>query len=65
MAADQRDISKINNPMSTAELKAFDEAAFARHPALVRGYIGPSSLGEKSASGPEGVRLGEMRPERL
>ena len=28
-----------------------DEAEFAKHPALVKGYIGPGALGEESASG--------------
>ncbi len=28
-----------------------DEAEFARHPALVKGYIGPGALGEQSPSG--------------
>jgi prolyl-tRNA synthetase len=28
-----------------------DEATFAKHPALVKGYIGPEVLGEESASG--------------
>jgi prolyl-tRNA synthetase len=45
------DEKRLAAQVEPAELKAFDEAAFARHPALVRGYIGPSSLGEKSASG--------------
>jgi len=30
---------------------AVDEAEFAKHPALVKGYIGPAALGEKQASG--------------
>ena len=29
----------------------FEEADFAKHPALVKGYIGPQALGEKSVSG--------------
>ena len=28
-----------------------DEAEMAKHPALVKGYIGPGALGEKNASG--------------
>ena len=30
---------------------AFDDAEFARHPLLVRGYIGPEALGAESATG--------------
>ncbi len=30
---------------------AMDEAELAKHPALVKGYIGPEALGEESASG--------------
>ena len=28
-----------------------DEAELAKHPALVKGYIGPEALGEESTSG--------------
>ena len=33
-----------------AEVAAFDEAAFAANPALVKGYIGPGALGEEGAA---------------
>jgi prolyl-tRNA synthetase len=33
--------------------RPFEEADFARHPALVKGYIGPGVLGKNSASGIE------------
>jgi prolyl-tRNA synthetase len=45
------DEKRLGAQVEPAELKAFDEAAFARYPALVRGYIGPGALGEESASG--------------
>ena len=33
------------------EVEAFDEADFAKHPSLAKGYIGPGVLGEKNESG--------------
>lgn len=45
------DIKRIEAQVSPAEVEPMDEATFAKHPALVRGYIGPQVLGEKSASG--------------
>ena len=39
--------------LAPAEVRVFEEADFARHPALVRGYIGPGALG---AERPAGVR---------
>ena len=33
-----------------AEVAAFDEAAFAANPALVKGYIGPGALGEEGTA---------------
>jgi len=45
------DVKRLEAAVSPAEVEAFGEADFARHPALVKGYIGPGALGEKSASG--------------
>jgi len=45
------DIKRIEAQVSPAEVEPMDEAAFAKHPALVRGYIGPQVLGNNSASG--------------
>jgi len=45
------DIKRIEAQVSPAEVEPMDEATFAKHPALVRGYIGPQVLGENSASG--------------
>ena len=45
------DIKRIEAQVSPAEVEPMDEATFAKHPALVRGYIGPQVLGEESASG--------------
>lgn len=45
------DIKRIEAQVSPAEVEPMDEATFAKHPMLVRGYIGPQVLGESSASG--------------
>ena len=45
------DIKRIEAQVSPAEVEPMDEATFAQHPALVRGYIGPQVLGENSVSG--------------
>ena len=45
---DQR---RLEGQLEPIEVEAMDEAEFARHPALVKGYIGPAALGEKNASG--------------
>jgi len=45
------DIKRIEAQVSPAEVEPMDEATFAKHPALVRGYIGPQVLSENSASG--------------
>ncbi|NHC44606.1 proline--tRNA ligase [Motilibacter aurantiacus] len=45
------DAKRLEASVSPAEVAAFTEEDFAKHPALVRGYIGPQALGEKSASG--------------
>ena len=45
------DLKRLSAQVEPAEVEAFDETAFARHPSLARGYIGPGVLGEKNASG--------------
>ncbi len=45
---DLKRLEAVLHPDSPAPM---DEATFASHPALVKGYIGPESLGEESASG--------------
>ena len=45
------DVKRIEAQVSPAEVEPMDEATFAKHPALVRGYIGPQVLGTDSASG--------------
>ncbi|RZS86960.1 prolyl-tRNA synthetase [Motilibacter rhizosphaerae] len=45
------DLKRLEANVAPAEVEAFTEDDFTRHPALVRGYIGPRALGEESASG--------------
>jgi prolyl-tRNA synthetase len=45
------DQKRLEGMMEPTEIAAMDEAEFANHPALVKGYIGPSALGESSESG--------------
>lgn len=45
------DLKRIEAQVSPAEVAALDDAGFAAHPQLVRGYIGPQVLGTNSASG--------------
>jgi len=45
------DEKRLGGQLEPIEVEPFDEAEFARHPALVKGYIGPGVLGEKNASG--------------
>jgi len=45
------DAKRLEAAVHPAEVHAFDEADFARNPALVKGYIGPGALGERNASG--------------
>ena len=45
------DPKRLEASLAPAEVVAFTEADFPKHPALVRGYIGPGALGEESASG--------------
>ena len=44
------DTKRLEGQLEPIEVEPFDEAEFARHPALVKGYIGPGALGEKSES---------------
>jgi len=45
------DMKRLEAVLSPGEPAPMDEATFAKHPALVKGYIGPEVLGEESASG--------------
>ena len=47
-AVDQK---RLEGQLEPIEVEAMDEAEFAKHPALVKGYIGPQSLGAESVSG--------------
>ena len=44
-------MKRLEAVLLPSEAGPFEEADFARHPSLVKGYIGPQSLGESSASG--------------
>ncbi|MGH3355948.1 MAG: His/Gly/Thr/Pro-type tRNA ligase C-terminal domain-containing protein, partial [Nocardioidaceae bacterium] len=44
------DLKRLGAQLEPAEVEPFTEADFAANPALVKGYIGPAALGEKSAS---------------
>ncbi|MCW2780033.1 MAG: proline--tRNA ligase [Marmoricola sp.] len=45
------DQKRLEGMMEPTEIEPMDAAEFAKHPALVKGYIGPGALGEKNASG--------------
>jgi prolyl-tRNA synthetase len=45
------DQKRLEGMMEPTEIEPMDAAEFAKHPALVKGYIGPGVLGEKNASG--------------
>jgi prolyl-tRNA synthetase len=45
------DIKRIEAQVSPAEVAPMDEAEFAKHPGLVRGYIGPQVLGAEGTTG--------------
>lgn len=47
------DQKRLEGQLEPIEVEAMDEAELARHPALVKGYIGPGALGEE---GPSGIR---------
>lgn len=45
------DLKRLGAQVEPAVVEAFDEADFARHPTLAKGYIGPGTLGTKGTSG--------------
>ena len=45
------DQKRLEGQLEPIEVEPMDEAELARHPALVKGYIGPGALGEASDSG--------------
>lgn len=45
------DMKRIEAQLAPAEVEALDEAGFARHDGLVRGYIGPQVLGLANSTG--------------
>jgi len=45
------DQKRLEGMMEPTEIEPMDEADFAKFPSLVKGYIGPTELGESSASG--------------
>ena len=45
------DMKRLEAQLSPSEVEPFDDAAFAKFPALVKGYIGPDALGTTRASG--------------
>ncbi|MDO4785131.1 MAG: proline--tRNA ligase [Propionibacteriaceae bacterium] len=45
------DMRRLEAALSPAEVAPFTEEDFARYPLLVKGYLGPQSVGESSASG--------------
>ncbi|WP_240641069.1 proline--tRNA ligase [Nocardioides ferulae] len=45
------DLKRLDAQVYPAEIEAFDEAQFKKHPSLAKGYIGPGVLGEKNESG--------------
>jgi prolyl-tRNA synthetase len=45
------DLKRVEAQLSPSEVSILDESGFAKHPELVRGYIGPQVLGTNSTSG--------------
>ncbi len=45
------DQKRLEGQLEPIEVEAMDEAEMRKHPALVKGYIGPGALGTESASG--------------
>ena len=45
------DEKRLGAQVEPAEVEAFDEKAFAAHPWLVKGYIGPGALGTEGTTG--------------
>jgi prolyl-tRNA synthetase len=44
------DLKRVEAAVAPAEVRPFEEADFAAHPYLVRGYIGPQILGEQGSN---------------
>jgi prolyl-tRNA synthetase len=44
------DAKRLEGQLEPIEVEPFDDKEFAKHPLLVKGYIGPGALGEKSES---------------
>ena len=45
------DLKRLEAQVAPGEIDAFEDADFAKQPALVRGYIGPQALGAESEAG--------------
>ena len=45
------DLKRVEAAVAPGEVRVFEDEDFAKHPSLVRGYIGPGVLGENNASG--------------
>ncbi|HEX2894394.1 MAG TPA: proline--tRNA ligase [Marmoricola sp.] len=45
------DQKRLEGQLEPIEVEAMDDAELRKHPALVKGYIGPATLGEESESG--------------
>ena len=45
------DLKRIEAQLSPAEVEPLDDAGFAEHPGLIRGYIGPQVLGTAGTTG--------------
>jgi prolyl-tRNA synthetase len=45
------DLKRLEGQLEPIEVEPMDEDEMRKHPALVKGYIGPGALGEESASG--------------
>jgi len=48
------DLKRLEGQLEPTEVEPMDEAEMAKHPALVKGYIGPGALG---LEGPSGIRF--------
>jgi prolyl-tRNA synthetase len=44
------DAKRLEGQLEPIEVEPFDEQEFAKHPSLVKGYVGPGVLGEKNES---------------
>ena len=45
------DLKRLQAQVEPAEVEPFTDEDFARHPGLVKGYIGPGALGEEQSTG--------------